>query len=139
MSHFDNKSEESSNREAIKNKLFEAIMAYKNMEYQKSATAFEDYFKMKKEVSFPELEKDDHLMKLNLANAKQYSSNYHGAVSIYKSLSKKHPTWNAPYLMNAICQHKLGNIEESKFQWELARRFGNDIAQNPFEEEIEKF
>ena len=114
-------------------------MAYKNSEYQKSATAFEEYFEMKKEVPFPELEKDDHLMKLNLANAKQYSSDYPGAISIYKSLSEKHPTWNAPYLMNAICHYKLGHVEESKFLWELARKFGNDVAQSPFEEKIDRF
>lgn len=129
----------SSSKEEIQKQGMEGFIHYKNRDFKKAVIAFEEYFNLKGNGKFPDLDKDDAIMLVNLGNAKQYSLDFQGAINIYDTLIQKTPTWDAPYLMKAVCYYKLGNISNAKTQWELAKRFGNDIAQNQFETEITKF
>lgn len=126
-------------KKEIQEKAAEGMMYYAKRDFKSSAKSFEQYFEMKKKGNFSELDKFDAEMLMNLGNALQYSSNFMEAISIYKTISKLTPEWDAAYLMNSICQYKLGNIMEAKVQWELAKRFGNEFAQNSFETGVQQF
>ncbi len=139
MGLFNNIFGNSSSKEEIQKKGMEGIIHYKNRDFKKTAIAFEEYFQLKGTGKFPDLDQDDAVMLVNLGNFKQYSSDYHGAIKTYDAILQKVPTWDAPYFMKAICLYKVGEISNAKTQWELAKRFGNDIAQNQFETEILKF
>ena len=129
----------SSSKEEIRKKGVEGIISYKNRDFKRAVIAFEEYFRKKGFGKFPDLDQDDALILINLGNAKRYSSDYNGAIRTYDTILQNVPTWDAPYLMKAICYYKLGDISNAKTQWELAKRFGNDIAKNQFGTEIQKF
>lgn len=139
MSLFKSLFSKSISKEEVQSKAMEGITYYQNRHFKKAVKSLEEYFEMKGSGKFPDLDGDDAGMLLNLANAKQYSNDLTGAISIYEILSEKIPTWDAPYLMKSVCLYKLGDTEKSKIQWELARRFGNEMAQNSFESTIIKF
>lgn len=128
-----------SKKDKIGAKAVEGITAYQNRDFKKASIAFEEYFKMKGTGRFPDLDEDDPLMLMNLGNSKQYSLDYHGAIRIYDKALEKVPSWDGAFLMKAVCHYKLGEKSEAKKNWVLARDFGNDIAQNPFETEILNF
>lgn len=139
MSLFENLFKSSYSKEDIQRKGMEGIINYQKRNFQEASKSFEQYFKMKINGKFPDLDKDDTIMLLNYGNAKQYSDDYRGAILTYETILISTPTWDAPYLMKSVCLYKLGEVENSKTQWELARKFGNDIAQNEFETSITKF
>lgn len=139
MGLFNNIFGNSPSKEEIQKKGIEGIIHYKNRDFKRAAIAFEEYFQLKGTGIHPDLDQDDSIMLINLGNSKQYSSDYNGAIKTYDKILQKVPTWDAPYLMKAICFYKLGDISNAKTQWELAKRFGNNIAQNQFESEILKF
>lgn len=139
MSLFKTLFSKSTSKEEVQKKAMQSIIHYQNRDFKKAVRSFEEYFEIKGSGNFPDLDRDDAGMLLNLANAKQYSNDLIGAIPIYEILSEKIPTWNAPYLMKSVCLYKLGDTEKSKTQWELARRFGNEMAQNSFESTIIKF
>jgi len=109
------------------------FIAYKRRDFETASICFYQYLTKKPISKFPEMDKSDDIMYLNLGNAQQYSGKISEAIISFNQCIKKTPDFGGAYLMRAVCHYKLGEIELAQKDWFKASQLGEKHAQKPFE------
>lgn len=109
-------------------KSIAGVMAYQDKDFTKAATLFAEYFDMKGFGKFPEPDKDDWGMYLNLMLSLFYSKQYRKCIGTCNTLIRINANGSDAYAISALSHYKLGDRAKAMELWQLAKRKGNQIA-----------
>lgn len=109
-------------------KMLEGKRFYDQKNYALAKKSFQEYLVMKPVGVYPEMDKDDWMIRMNIVLCNFYLRDYSSAANGCDELLRLNPSFSDAYSIKALSKYKLGAVVEARQLWTRAQHLGSQMA-----------